>query len=1305
MYTLGPAVTAPRYPSNIYYNAANWPDQLNEYNTLYVQQGASIGSGTETGHCAGTTVTTCRAAPAAEADVLASESHIMLGHVLGNDPRVGYAHQSNLIGPATNPDGSGQDYGYTILSLINAMLSQYNAWYASSAPLDQLTDVTSAQALARQAAWATAQTAGQYTATETNGTVTITNNGAPVNVPVTAPAGTTVNGTAFGQPYGGTLSDWVSLGTGATQTLTENVGPAITSASSATSIVGTAFSFTVTTTGAPAPKLTETGALPSGITFSDNGDGTATIAGTAASGSGGSYPITITASNGAGSDATQSFTLTSAEAPTITSASTAPFSTGVAGTYTVTTSGYPQPSITESGTLPSGLTFKDNGDGTATISGTPAGGSAGSYPVTISAINSSGSLATLNLTITVSAATAPTITSSSTADFTLNQAGAVAITTTGSPTPKITESGTLPAGLTFTDNGHGTALLSGTGTATGTATLTITASNGISPDATQTLTVIVGQAPAFTSADTATGSVGSPFSFTVTAGGYPAPTWGESGLPPGVTFTDNGDGTASLAGTPNSAGTYVIPLTATNAYGSIQQTLTITIQQAPKITSGNSATFTVGTAESFTVTTTGSPTAAITESGSLPSGVTFTDNKDGTATLAGTPAAGTNGSYPFTITAANGLGSDATQSFTLTVNAAPTAPAIASASSTAFTVGTAGSFTVTTTGSPNAAMTESGSLPSGVTFTDNGDGTATLAGTPAAGTDGSYPFTITAANGVGSKATQSFTLTVNPANAVPVITSANGTTFAAGTAGTFTVTTTGYPTAALSATSSPALPSGVTFKDNGDGTATLSGTPPAGSQGTYAATIAAKNSTGTATQAFTLTVNSGLAITSANSATATSGTAFSFTVTTTGTPAPTLTRAGTLPPGITFTANANGTATLSGTPTAAAKGPYPLTFSARNSTGTTSQAFTLTVANPPAFTSAATVTETAGAAFTFAVAATGYPTAALSAGTLPAGLSFSDNGNGTATLSGTTAVGAGTYPVTFTAKNAGGSVTQPFTLTVKAAGTKVKVPTFTSPATATATSGKAFTFTVTTNGSPTTTYTTNVTRSGTLPAGVSFSNNGNGTATLSGTPTAASAGTYPITFTATNSAGTVTQAFVLTVTGPPAITSAASATATAGSAFSFTVKATGGPAPTLAEAGALPQGLTWVDNGDGTATLAGTPGVNQGGVYRLTITASNTLGTATQAFTLTVNQAAGITSAPSATATHGQSFTFTFTTGGYPVPSLSRTGSVRGLTWTNVGNGTATLSGTPTTAGTYTLTITATNSAGSAKQTFTLTVS
>jgi hypothetical protein len=48
-----------------------------------------------------------------------------------------------------------------------------------------------------------------------------------------------------------------------------------------------------------------------------------------------------------------------------------------------------------------------------------------------------------------------------------------------------------------------------------------------------------------------------------------------------------------------------------------------------------------------------------------------------------------------------------------------------------------------------------------VTFVDNGNGTATLSGTLVAGTAGSYPITIKAHNGVGTDASQSFTLTVN----------------------------------------------------------------------------------------------------------------------------------------------------------------------------------------------------------------------------------------------------------------------------------------------------------------------------------------------------------------------------------------------------------------------------------------------------------------------------------------------------------------------------------------------------------------
>jgi hypothetical protein len=90
-----------------------------------------------------------------------------------------------------------------------------------------------------------------------------------------------------------------------------------------------------------------------------------------------------------------------------------------------------------------------------------------------------------------------------------------------------------------------------------------------------------------------------------------------------------------------------------------------------------------------------------------------------------------------------------------------TAPAITSTNGTTVTVGTAGSFTVTTTGTPTVSLTETGALPSGVTFVNNGNGTATLSGTPAAGSGGTYTLTFTASNGVGTPANQSFTLTVN----------------------------------------------------------------------------------------------------------------------------------------------------------------------------------------------------------------------------------------------------------------------------------------------------------------------------------------------------------------------------------------------------------------------------------------------------------------------------------------------------------------------------------------------------------------
>ncbi|MFO0928463.1 MAG: IPT/TIG domain-containing protein [Gemmataceae bacterium] len=94
--------------------------------------------------------------------------------------------------------------------------------------------------------------------------------------------------------------------------------------------------------------------------------------------------------------------------------------------------------------------------------------------------------------------------------------------------------------------------------------------------------------------------------------------------------------------------------------------------------------------------------------------------------------------------------------------------AITSAAAATFTEGLAGSFTVTTTGTPTAALALSGTLPAGLTFVDNGDGTGTLAGTLAAGTYGRHVVTIQATNGVGVPATQTFTLTVGQSASVPL---------------------------------------------------------------------------------------------------------------------------------------------------------------------------------------------------------------------------------------------------------------------------------------------------------------------------------------------------------------------------------------------------------------------------------------------------------------------------------------------------------------------------------------------------------
>jgi hypothetical protein len=346
-----------------------------------------------------------------------------------------------------------------------------------------------------------------------------------------------------------------------------------------------------------------------------------------------------------------------------------------------------------------------------------------------------------SITETVDAA--PAITSSAAATFTMGSDGSFTVTATGTPSPSITENGTLPEGVTFNSS---TDVLSGTPTQEGVFHVTFTASNGVSPNAVQEFTLTINAAPAFTSTESTTFTKGSEGSFTVTASGTPSPSITENGtLPAGVTFNSSTD---VLSGTPTQEGTFPITFTAHNGVGSdaVQQ-FTLTVDAAPVFTSSDMTTFTKGSEGSFTVTASGTPSPSISESGKLPAGVSFNTSTD---VLSGTSTE--EGVFPITFTASNGVGSDAVQQFTLTVDAAPV---FTSSDMTTFTQNAKGSFHVTAAGTPKPSISESGTLPKGVTFNPM---TGELSGTPTE--IGMFPITFTALNGVGAGAEQSFTLTV-----------------------------------------------------------------------------------------------------------------------------------------------------------------------------------------------------------------------------------------------------------------------------------------------------------------------------------------------------------------------------------------------------------------------------------------------------------------------------------------------------------------------------------------------------------------
>jgi hypothetical protein len=239
------------------------------------------------------------------------------------------------------------------------------------------------------------------------------------------------------------------------------------------------------------------------------------------------------------------------------------------------------------------------------------------------------------------------------------------------------------------------------------------------------------------------------------------------------------------------------------------------------------------------------------KSGALPAGLSLS----GTGTISGTPTA--TGQFTFTVQATDSSSTPqtGTQNYTLTVDLALSPTSLPNAG-----VGKSYSQTITASGGTgNYHLTESGALPPHVTFKDNGNGTATISGTPTAG--GSFRFTIQAtdsARPTAATGSQSYTLTVKAITLSPKTLGA----VVAGTSVSLPITAAGGTPHYTFSVSKGKLPLGLSLgadpKDTTGTRALITGTTHAAGRFTFTIT-AQDSSTGTGpftgSRSYTLVVN------------------------------------------------------------------------------------------------------------------------------------------------------------------------------------------------------------------------------------------------------------------------------------------------------------------------------------------------------------------------------------------------------------------------------------------------------------------
>ncbi len=742
-----------------------------------------------------------------------------------------------------------------------------------------------------------------------------------------------------------------------------------------------------------------------------------------------------------------------------------------------------------------------------------------------------------------------------------------------------------------------------------------------------------------------TGAINQAYSYQVQWTGGVAPfTVTGSGLPAWLSVNNSGQ----LSGTPLVGGPYSFSLTVTDAQSpvanSASQNFTILVNPPTITTTSPLTPAIIGQAYSNTLAATGGTPAYRWSATGLPEWLSL--SSDGV--LSGTPPAGGPSQVNFTAKVTDSLGAYSTADLVLPVQA----PGLAFLTTSPITAATANAFytsAIQVTGGVTPYSFSATELPVWLSIASDG----TLSGTPPAA--GPVTFTVIVTDAKQTSLSQLFTLPVNAA-----LTFGNSPAPATmGIAYSFTFTASGG--SGSYQWSATGLPNWLTLSSTG----LLSGTPPAAGAVPFTVTLLDTATENSIQQAFSLSVNASLVIlTSSPLQAATVNSPYTATFTASGGGGSYVWSATGLPQG--FAISPDGV--LTGTPSSAAAIQFSVTVTdaLRN---TQSQSFTLpvnaalTIDNQAAL-APATVGTAYSANFTASGGTRGY---AWSASGLPDWLSLTPAGY----LSGTPpAPGPVSFTVTVT-DSSEQSASGVFTLTAY-------------PALAITTPATLIPGTI---GIP---YSTQLAATGgvgayswaglNLPAWLNVSTSG----LLSGTPPAGGTATFSVTVSDTAN-HSVTQAFSLTIYGQLAITTTSPLdTGTVNIPYLQHFAAAGGSGVNTWTATGLPSWLTMSAAGN----LSGTP-VSDGTVTFNVTVADNVGHSATQPFSLTVNQSLAITTTVLPQATVGVAYLTTLRAiGGTGVYSWTAADLPAWLTLSTSG----TLSGKPLVAGVYHFTSTDTDS-------------